>query len=181
MKSSLTPRRLYGFLIALIAVLFISTLIACWIIPYRLRFEPGGSSYTFGFIGDEYAYAYRIQPLLPHATASNPVNGFGDKNLISQMFLEDALRAFLTLTRIPVNLLYWIWRILFPCCLAALLIFLAKSAIAGYHRWRTCPRLTLAGAGLVFIYCGNALTMMRPEQNFIDRVPGNAEYPLSIL
>ena len=67
----------------LIAVASVATLAACWVIPWRLCLGPHGSFYTFGYVGDEYVYAQRIQSLITGASPLNPINGICDPIIIS--------------------------------------------------------------------------------------------------
>jgi hypothetical protein len=63
-------------------------LTATWVLPYRLLNDTGNSFYTFGFVGDEYFYAERIQPLVGGATAVNTVSGLAIRT-ISPFYLEN--------------------------------------------------------------------------------------------
>jgi hypothetical protein len=84
---------------------------ACWIIPWRLSHSDFSTHYTFGYIGDEYDYARRMAPLIPGTTATNPVNGVCDPDVISPMFLEDTCRAVMDATGDDVC---EIWKLQYP-------------------------------------------------------------------
>ena len=107
----------------------IAALGAVWVIPYRLAFGPEGSYYTFGFIGDEYTYAERIQAFVAGATASNPINGVSDPRYISTWYLENFLRLFLQVLHLDVIAFAWGWRILFPVGLLASFVALTRACM----------------------------------------------------
>ena len=179
-----SPKNVRRILLCLAAVSFVITLLACWIIPYRLRYGPGGSYYTFGYVGDEYLlYAAEVQPLIEGTTATNPLNGVCDETLISQTFLVYTLRLVLTLFHIDVIVFSWIWRILFPVVLGLACYFLSKSCLLRTRRLWTAPLSAAMGsvafAALYFVY--DILIDFPPLQGFINRIPSGIEYPLSLL
>jgi hypothetical protein len=107
----------------------LTTLCAAWLPGLKLAFGPNASYYAFGYVGDEYVYAQRIQPLIAGTTATNPVNGICDSGVISPYYLEDLLRVVLTYSGIDVIALFWIWRGVFPVLLACGMVLLAGSCL----------------------------------------------------
>ncbi|HEY3320127.1 MAG TPA: hypothetical protein VGP72_06665 [Planctomycetota bacterium] len=170
-------------LYALIFVAFIFAIAACWLIPWRLSHGPGGSYYRFGYLNDEYSYAQRIQPLLPGATSTNPVNGVCDPNIWSPFFLEDSFRALLTVTHLDVIAFAWIWRLLTPILLGIFFFLIARAAIARRQRpWSLALSAACAAAALPLLYCAYTQTNGAvPLYLFINRMPTNVEYFVSAL
>ena len=164
-----------------IAAALIAGLLACWIIPLRLRLE--GSWHTFGFVGDEYLYAQRLQPLIPGTTATNPVNGICDERVISAFYLEDAIRAALGFAKIHIIDAIWMQRFVFPVLMAALLLGLARECLPRTGRtWSKGLRWSAAVLALPLLYCTyDAVTRFPPLQGFLHRFPTNFEFPLSIM
>jgi hypothetical protein len=143
---------------ALVALCFAFTLAACWVLPWRLGLGPEGSYYTFGYTADEYTYAYRLQPLIAGATATNPINGIGDPQATSQQYLDDLCRWFLTLTGLPTIGFIWVWRVLFPVCLAGMLLLLARICIARPLRaWSVPLGWAAAAANKKALICSSNL------------------------
>jgi len=164
-------------------VAFAANVFACWVIPYRLRYDPGNSYYTFAYIGDEYTYSQRLQPLIAGTTRSNPVNGICDPKVVSQFYLEDTLRELITLTGLDVVTCIWIWRIIFPPLLAILFLQLARCCLPE-SRKPYAKLLTLAAgtAGMAIFFALYEVCLgNRVPHGWINRVPTNLEYPLSIL
>lgn len=179
--TSFTARNKTKVIPALIAAAFLATSLACWIIPCRLAKGANGSPYMFGYIGDEYLYAQRIQPLVQGATATNVFNGVGDPGIQSPFFLEDFLRAIVTYSGINVVTFIWTWRILFPLVLAACFAWLADACIPARRFSRAYCRWALAAVLFPGLYClYDLVTYFPPLQGFLNRVPTNIEYPLSI-
>jgi hypothetical protein len=155
-------------------------------IPGRLGLGRDSNYYLFGFVGDEYTYAQHIQPLVAGASAANPDNYAGDRGAISPFFLENALRAFLTATGLKVVDLFWAWRIFFPPVLLACAVLLARACCPhGCTRrttWGTALAIasgTSAFIALYFLY--DRLTSLMPLQGWLNRIPTNVEFPLSVL
>lgn len=167
-------------LVIMIAVAFALSLAACAIIPLRLMRE---SRYTFGFVGDEYLYAQRVQPLIDGTTAINSLNNAGDPSVISPFYLEDFTRAVVRISRLDVVTFIWSWRWLFPIALAASFFALSSVCLDRRRRtWSAPLRWAVAGAAFPLLYCMYSLTMeFPPLHGFINRFPTNIEYPLSIL
>lgn len=158
-------------------------LAACWILPVRMALGPGGSFYTCGYIADEYCYLSRLQPLLAGATATNPVNGICAPGVYSQFFLEDLVRVFLSVTGLNVVVFAWVWRVLFPCCLLASLLVLGRQALPWKHKpWAATLRWSavVAAFSAVFLLY-NTLMPFPPLQGWLNRIPTNVEFPLSVL
>jgi hypothetical protein len=191
-----------GRILAALAVLAILTnLAACWVTPWRMRYErgpiagssgsdgdlapesPGGSYYTFAYIPDEIFYAQRVQPLLSGASALNVINGISDPQCVSQNFLEDALRAFVTAMGMDVITFVWAWRVLFPVALAMMFMLLARNCFLRVRRPWTRSLAVCGGAaafaGVYFLY--DMLVQPLPYHNWIDRFGANIDYPLSAL
>ena len=156
-------------------------------VPYKLAFGTGGSFYTFGFQGDEYDYAQRLQPLLPGTTPLNSINGIQDPKLASPIYLEDALRPVLELLHIDVIGFFWVWRILFPVALLLLLMLLARECFPA--RAGIFVPAAAAAAALPLLACGIELLraipatakFYAPIQGLLSRVPTNIEFILSAL
>jgi hypothetical protein len=165
-----------------LGVCVLASLFSCWAIGLRLALGPGANWYAFGYIGDEYFYAQRIQPLIPGTTPLNTINGYGDPNIYSPFFLEDVLRSFLSLTGMDVVTLVWLWRFLFPVALLATWILLARSVLRRRRPW-AMPLVIAAGcAALPLMLIGYDLTTaFPPYQGFVHRFPTGIEYPLSML
>ncbi|MGD0091846.1 MAG: hypothetical protein ABSE73_18180, partial [Planctomycetota bacterium] len=155
---------------------------ACWIIAWRLAFGPHGSFFTFGFVGDEYLYAQRVQALLPGATATNPINGVCDPAIVSEYYLEDGCRCIVSATGLNAITFVWVWRIAFPLLLAATLVWLARECLQRRRMWGAPLRWAAAAAAFSFLYCGyDLVTRYPPLQGWLHRFPTNIEYPLSVL
>lgn len=175
-------------------VVWLAGLGACWIIPCRLALGPESSFYTFGYIGDEYMYAQRIQPLLPGTTVNNPFNGIADPQVISPFILENLCRAVLTCTGLDICVFAWAWRVAMPCVLAGMLALLARACLPRTRGRQECRPYSLrrqrraallygvaAAAALPALCLGyDVLTPFPPLQGFIARFPTNIEYPLSV-
>ena len=163
------------------ALAFIAVAMTAWIIPLRMYFGNNGSYFTFVHMYDELIYAGRIQPLVAGATCANPVNGIGDPRYISQFFLEDSVRAVLTLLHLDVITAFWLWRALFPIAVMASLYLLAGECVP------QCARVSGAALRVAAAALGAALLSLEPlvvyspPQGWSERVPTNIEYPLSIL
>lgn len=166
--------------IFLIAVSIGLAIAACWVIPIRLLKV---SWYTFGYLGDEYLYAQRVQPLFPGISATNSLNGVGDPNVISPFWLEDSLRGLVTLLHVDVISFIWSWRFLFPIALASSFIFLARSCLLRRARaWNATLQYAAAAAAFTMLYCAyDAVISFPPCHGFIERFPTNIEYLLSVL
>jgi len=155
----------------------------CGIIPYRLANSKFSSRYTFGYIGDEYLYAARIQPLIPGTSATNPLNGVADAAVQSPFFLEDACRALMNVGGMDVTAFFWMWRLLFPVALAFSFILLAKACLPARRRpWMLPLVFAASGAALALVFLLYPLaTPYPPAHGWIHRVPTNIEYVLSPL
>jgi len=140
------------------------------------------SRYTFGYVGDEFLYAQRVQPLIAGTTATNTMNGVGDPAVISPFYLEDSVRAFLTVTKIDTISFIWIWRWLFPLAFAGTFVLLARQCLPRERRtWNSALRFS-AAAVFPLLYCAyDLVTPFPPLQGFVNRFPTNIEYPLSVL
>lgn len=169
-------------LIALSILVIALTVCAMAIVAWRLRYGPQGSYFTFGYIGDEYAYAQRMQPLIAGTSAANTINRYCDTGYGSLFFLEDGCRAFLSITGIHVISFMWAWRLLSPLLLALGLWLLTRQhAIVGKG---SRDLFSIAVASFIFplLICSyDLMTRFPPLQGFIQRIPTNLEYPLSIL
>jgi len=168
-------------LIAASLVALLGALCACWVIPFRLRFQAPGCEYTFGYVGDEYNYAQRVQPLIPGTTASNTINGIGDPRIISPFFLDDLCRLLVTAIGLEITSFIWIWHAATPVVLAAVLFWMARASIpAGREPWALPLTLALAAAALPALFCTyDLVTVFPPLQGFLNRFPTNIEYPLA--
>ncbi|HEY3321567.1 MAG TPA: hypothetical protein VGP72_13950 [Planctomycetota bacterium] len=166
----------------LIALAFAAVLFAVWLPCIRLAFGKNASYYMFGYVGDEYCYAQRMQPLIAGTTPNNPINGICDPNVISPFFLEDALRSFLTVTGIHVITLFWAWRILFPIAFGASLGVLASACLSRRRPW-SLMLCAAAGAAVMALqyFAYDCVTTYPPFQGWLQRVPTNIEYLLSAL
>lgn len=166
----------------LIALSLAAALAACWIIPYRLRHDPGHSEYTFGYIGDEYVYADRISPLLPDCSGANPTNAFGDRDVVSQLYLERILRGTITLTGIDVIDVAWVWRWLFCPVLLLMLWPLCRACIGRRLRpWSGDLIGSAWVAAFPLLYClYDLVTKFPPFQGMLNRFVSNTEYLLSL-
>ena|GEM_PF-1782614 len=171
--------RIFGGLAAL-AVL--GVLAACWVIPLRLARSGPQAWYQCAFIGDEYYYASRVHPLIAHTTATNPVNGVCDPRMISQYFLEDALRIVVTFSGIHVISFMWLWRVLFPVLLLGTMFLLACATMKRTRPpWSSALRILAACAGFILLYLGHDLVIeFPPLQGWLNRFPTNIEFPLSV-
>ena len=158
-------------------------LAACWILPLRLLSSPGGSYYAAGYIGDEYVYAQRLQPLCAGCTPGNPINGIGDPEVISPYFLENLCRQGITLLGWDAPRFFWTWRFLFPLFLLVAVGALACACLPRTRRpWAPGLRLAGGAAGFAFLYCVyDLLTAYPPRHGFLERVPTNIEYILSAV
>ena len=169
----------------LVLAAFLGVLSACWVIPLRLGFGAKASFYKFGFIGDEYSYAERCQPLLSGATATNPINGVCDEDCLSQFYLEDAIRTLLAFTGLNVISFFWLWRSVFPLLFFGVIGLLVWECLpAGGEGGTRRSRLWLAASAASFIsvyLVYDLLTVFPPLQGFVNRVPTNLEYLLSAL
>jgi len=176
------PRRARQLLIAASLLALLAALCACWVIPYRLRFQGQGCEYTFGYVGDEYNYAQQMQPFLPGATAANPVNGFGDKRIVSPFLVVDICRLLLTVTGMEITTFVWTWRLAAPVALAAVLFWQARAAVPARRKFWALPlALALTAAALPALYCVyDLVTVFPPLQGFLNRVPTNIEYLLAV-
>ncbi|HYF50965.1 MAG TPA: hypothetical protein VEJ63_16245 [Planctomycetota bacterium] len=160
--------------------LAIATLVSCWIVPYRM-YQQGGY-YAFAYVSDEMTYASRSQPLIAGTTAGNPVNGIGDASIISPFYLEDSIRVALNITGLNVITGFWLWRAAFPLML---LLAAFPFALACFRR----SRLFIRPLALGFAAAVPALTYALyhlyggapPLHGWLERIPTNIEYPLSIL
>ncbi|MCY3020223.1 MAG: hypothetical protein NTW87_14490 [Planctomycetota bacterium] len=179
MNSLLTKRWLIRTLICLA---FAGTLAAACIPGLRLAFGRHGSFYTFGFVGDEYFYAQRIQPLLAGTTAGNPVNGICDPTVVSEHYLEDACRGLLTVTGLDVIVVAWAWRVVFPLLLAGAMALLAGACLKRRRPWSAQLCWAAGAAAFALIYVGyDPVTSFPPLQGWLHRFPTNIEYVLSAL
>jgi hypothetical protein len=169
-----------GLFWLLIAGALAIAIAACWVIPVRLL---SASWYTFGYLGDEYLYAQRIQPLFPGISATNSLNGVGDPNVVSPFWLEDSLRGIITLLHVDVINFVWAWRFLFPLAHAASFLFLARSCLPRRARpWNASLQCAAGLAAFTLLYCLYDLVISFPPcHGFIERFPTNIEYPLSVL
>lgn len=154
-----------------------------WLIPWRMRFDPGGSYHTFGYIPDEIFYAQRLQPLIPGTTGANPLNGITDPAIVSQFFLEDACRTVISVTGIHVITFFWIFRIAFPLVFFCSMLLLSRSILVRRTKPWSYP-LAFAMAvgcfsGIYFFY--DVLAEPLPFRVWIDRIPTCIEYVLSVL
>ncbi|MGD0089044.1 MAG: hypothetical protein ABSE73_03920 [Planctomycetota bacterium] len=168
----------------LVLAALLAVLSACWVIPLRLGFGAAekASFYNFGFIGDEYGYAERCQPLLSGATATNPINGVCDENCVSQLYLEDSLRALLTLTGWDVLSFFRVWRAVFPLLFLGALGLLVRECLPPGGAERLRLRLAAGAAAFISVYLVyDLVTVFPPLQGFVNRVPTNLEYLLSAL
>jgi hypothetical protein len=166
-----------------VGALLLADLAACWVIPYRLCFGPHGSFYAFGFIGDEYTYAERMQPRLAGASGGNPVNGVSDPRYISIWYLEEFLRVIITALHLDVTTFAWVWRILFPVAFLASLVLLARACVPPMgRRWERTLRLAACGAVFPLIFCVyEEVTVFPPFGGFIHRFPSGIEYVIAAL
>jgi len=158
-------------------------LAACWVVPLRLLSARGDSYYTIGYVGDEYLYAQRLQPLCAGCTPGNPINGIGDATVISPYFLEDLCRLSITLLGWDAPRFFWAWRFLFPLVLLAAMCALACACLRRERRpWSLGLRLAGGAVGFAFLYCAyDLLTAYPPRHGFLERVPTNIEYILSAV
>lgn len=166
------------------ALLFVASVLACWILPYRMRFEPGGSYYTCAYITDEFHYLARIQPLLPGATATNPINGICDPAARSLFYLEDACRAAVSLLGCDVLAFAWAWRLLTPVVLALCFAGCARCLLERTRRpWAGALRWSAAAAALPVFFCLVDSAMLRipgPPHVWLNRVPTNVDFLLAV-
>jgi len=154
-----------------------------YVIPVKLAAGAEASWYLFGYAGDEYTYAYRIQPLPPGVSAANPVNAAVDPKVVSPFYLEDLCRAFLSVTGLHPIAFFWIWRFTFPLVLMAGIVWLVFVAMPPRRRRLWSWRLNLAAAAAavpVLLAAYDLITRFPPLQGWLFRIPGNIEYPLSI-
>ena len=166
---------------ALIAFCFIAAFAACYVIPYRLGLGSEGSYFTFGYVGDEYTYAERLQPLIAGTTASNPVNGVCDPHVVSQYFLEDLARAAVTVSGMHVITFVWVWRIVFCILLALLIAGLSLAVVQRRRAGMWTLRLAASAAAFSLLYCMyDLVTAFPPLQGWLNRFPTNVEFLLSV-
>ena len=158
---------------------FLCLTMACWIIPYRLY--SGGGYYSFGYICDEYPYAVHLQPLCAGATINSPENGIADPSVISVYYLEDTCRNLLTVTDVNVVSFFWIWRVLFPPILGITSFILARCCMSRRRPWSRQLQLAAGAAGMAWMYCAYPLLMPPPLRNYLERIPTNIEFILSML
>jgi len=156
---------------------------AIYVIPYRLLNDTGNSFYTFGYVGDEYLYAQRLQPLIPGTTRANVINGIGDPGVWSQFYLEDLCRAILDLSGLDVVTFMWLWRLVFPVVLFLSFYCLVAVTLPRPHRFWTMPfRLAAVGASVALLHgLYDMVTQFPPLQGWIQRIPTNIEFPLALL
>jgi len=155
---------------------------ASWALPCRAAFGPHSYLYSFGVMPDEFHYAWRIQPLVAGATATNPVNRLHDPTVFSPFFLDDLVRSVLTVTRLPAPWMFWIWRFAFPLVLLAVVWVAAGVCLAGRRTWSLplrCAAL-LAGTGLLCLV-SHLAKGEEPVAVYLYRIPTNIEYPLAFL
>jgi len=183
--SSRATRRRAQRLLLLSAVAFLLTAfaVACWVLPCRAALAPNGGLYGFSVIPDEFAYAWRMQPLITGATTANVVNRFHDPAVISPFFLEDFVRGMLTVTGLPVAWMFWIWRFAFPLALAAAVWVAAGACLAVRRRpWSQPLRCAASLGGVGALYVLSHLTSGTGDiALYLDRIPTNLEYPLAFL
>lgn len=175
-----TPRfRLFLWLSVLLGAAAVA---ACWIVPWRLVSHPCGSYYTFGCVTEEYVYVQLFQPFISGTNALNPINGVADGRAISQAYLENALRTFLSLTGLDAVDFVWAWRCLMPVACAALAVCLSRACLPRRGRpwgWELC--LAAAAALVPIYYQAYAVLLGQPYCfSYLNRIPTNIEYPLSL-
>ncbi|MCY3022357.1 MAG: hypothetical protein NTW87_25535 [Planctomycetota bacterium] len=178
----MTPRRANIVVAIVTGVVLAAALAACWVVPYRLATTGARSFYAFVFIGDEGFYAARVQPLVRGATATNPVNGVCDPRMVSVFFLEDLLRAVITVTGVDVIVFVWAWRWVLPAALLGLMVALARAAVARRRRpWSAALRYAAAAAGFMLLYnLYDLLIVFPPLQGWLNRFPTSIEFCLSV-
>ena len=175
---SMKLRRARHLLLAASILALLAALCACWIIPWRLRYQAPGCTYTFGYVGDEYNYAAQVQPFIAGTTATNHVNGIGDPRMISPFSLPDLCRWLLTVTGLEITTFVWIWRAATPLLLAAVLFWMARASIPARRKpWALPLAVALAAAALPALFCVyDVVTVFPPLQGFLNRFPTNIEY-----
>jgi hypothetical protein len=167
----------------LLAVAITASLASMWILPCRMIFGEYGTAYTFARLYDEVTYANEIQPLNPGTTATNPLNRFGDEQLISQHFMEDIIRQCLTVMGGNAIDFFWFWRFMFPLFLLLACAFLAYEALGLEKRaWRGLIVLSAGVFGAAMMACEPLLFWHAfPPEGWIERTPTNIEFLIAIL
>jgi hypothetical protein len=163
------------------ALAFVAIGVTAWVIPLRMYFGSHGSFYTFAYMYDELYYAERMQPLLAGASNSNTVNGIGDPHYFSQFFLEDNVRRVITLLHLDVISAFWLWRALFPLTVMASIYLLSGECVPQCTRVSgRLLRISAAALGAA-LFNLEPLLVYSPPEGWLNRIPTNLEYPLSIL
>ncbi len=178
---SRTTRRARPWLIFLCAVAMGATLAAVWVLPVRMAFEPGCSYYTFNLICDETCYALKLAPPIAGTNALNPSNGLCDPNILSPFYLEALGRALVMHSGLDVITCFWIWRWAFPFGCAISMGLLARACLPRRRSSWTLPLIAAASAAataLLYVFC--ALLLPAPPGHWLNRIPTNIEFPLSV-